>query len=80
MWLAFFQERNLKEYNQNPRYKGKMFQDLNQLARNNRGRTELVDGALPTLTCSSGSIWSKDCEKIKACPNFPISVNSVTQI
>ncbi|CAL1133840.1 unnamed protein product [Cladocopium goreaui] len=57
---------NLKEYNQNPRYKGKMFQDLNQLARNNRGRTELVDGALPTLTCSSGSIWSKEKSRFVA--------------
>ena len=37
-----------------------MFVDLNQLARNGRGRGECRDGALQTLTCNSGSIFSKE--------------------
>lgn len=57
---SLFEEQNLTEYNANPRHKGKLFPDLNQLARNERGRTELVDGALQTITCNSGSIYSQD--------------------
>lgn len=41
------------------------FPDLNQLCRNGRGRGETKDGALPTLTTSSGRIWSQaTCVKV----------------
>ena len=33
--------------------------DLNQLVRTGRGRTETVEGHLPTLTTNSGKLWSK---------------------
>ena len=56
----FCQDRNLKDYNQDDRFKEKGFLDLNQLARNGRGRAETKDGALPTLTCNSGAIYGKD--------------------
>lgn len=41
------------------------FPDLNQFCRNGRGRGETQDGSLPTLTTSSGRIWSQaGCVKV----------------
>ena len=41
------------------------FPDLNQFCRNGRGRGETQDGSLPTLTTSSGRIWSQvRCVKV----------------
>lgn len=55
--FASFKARNLKEYKElMPRYQ---IPDLAQLARNQRGRGETVDGALPTLTTNSGKIYSQ---------------------
>ena len=37
----------------------KMIVDLQQYAKNKRGRAETHDGALPTLTTNSGSLFSR---------------------
>lgn len=48
-------DQNLKDY-QGSRYKHMV--DLSQLARNNRGRGETIDNAVPTLTTNSGKLYS----------------------
>ena len=67
-WLLPPQERNLKEYDQDVRLEGKRFPDLNQLARNGRGRAECSDGSLQTLTCNSASIFDKEPQGPKGHP------------
>ena len=51
-------ERNLAEYR--TLTKKKKFPDLSQYARNGRGRGEVSDGALMTLTTNCQKIWSED--------------------
>ena len=55
---ASSKERNLHEY----RVLGKkiLFPDLSQYAANGRGRGELADGSLMTLTTNSSRIYSED--------------------
>ena len=50
-------EKNLKNYAELKRQY--QFPDLQQLAKNNRGRGETIDCALPTLTTNSGKLYSK---------------------
>ncbi|CAK9114809.1 RRM domain-containing protein [Durusdinium trenchii] len=49
-------EENLASYNATTDYE---FPDLNQYASNDRGRGETKDCSLPTLTTTSGKIFSK---------------------
>ena len=50
-------DKNLKNYAELKRQY--QFPDLQQLAKNNRGRGETIDCALPTLTTNSGKLYSK---------------------
>ena len=52
------EERNKADY-LNKYRDGWQLADLCQLARNGRGRTETVEGHLPTLTTNSARLWSK---------------------
>ena len=66
--LLVLQERNLKDYTES-RYKHVV--DLTQYPRNNRGRGETRDNALPTLTTNSGKLYSKaDSSYIVTCVFF----------
>jgi len=51
-------DRNLREYRMLD--KKITFPDLSQYARNGRGRGELADGSLMTLTTNSSKIYSED--------------------
>ncbi|CAK9069537.1 unnamed protein product [Durusdinium trenchii] len=55
--LSDANERNLADYNSESRKL--QFPDLNQYAKNGRGRGETVDNALPTLTTTSGRLFSQ---------------------
>lgn len=46
--------------------------DLNQLVRKGRGRTNLVDGSLCTLTTNSGKLYGK----ARVCQNMVMSVTN----
>ena len=59
LWLG--KERNLADYNSESRKL--QFPDLNQYAKNGRGRGETVDNALPTLTTTSGRLFSQACDR-----------------
>lgn len=53
---SFSKESNLADYNESTRF---TIVDLNQYAKNDRGRGETRDDALPTLTTNSGKLYSK---------------------
>lgn len=55
--LTVAQRDNLKAYEENG---CGTFCDLNQYAKNGRGRCELVDGCLMTLTTNSSNIYNRD--------------------
>ncbi|CAK9073952.1 unnamed protein product [Durusdinium trenchii] len=54
--LSTAQEKNRQDYRRTTKLQ---FMDLSQYPKNGRGRGETKDGALPTLTTTTGSLWSE---------------------
>lgn len=75
--LTPFQQRHLASYQTSPT-EAKIY-DLGQNPAAGRGRTDLVDGSLPTLTTNSRSLWhTARCNALNLvgfCIEAPASVN-----